>query len=143
MGTPRKLQGLNRMSIYGKIKLFHTMPKSGMDPCVNMEWKTIFVPTDVQLLYRRGIGNCIVKNKDSRHNFPETKSTIWCCRSFILMSSLSLSSSLSILCFFWTFMLPTMALICSVSFFCENLSEYEGFWPWQGFIFVEIFVIKF
>ena len=28
-------------------------------------------------------------------------------------------------------------------FFCENLSEYEGFQHWQGFIFVEIFVIEF
>ena len=32
----------------------------------------------------------------------------------LIMSSLSLSTSLSILCFFWTFMLPNMASICSV-----------------------------
>ena len=32
----------------------------------------------------------------------------------LIMSSSSLSSSLSILCFFWTFMFPTMASICSV-----------------------------
>ena len=33
--------------------------------------------------------------------------------------------------------------ICCVCFLYENLSEYEGFRPWQGFIFVEIFVIEF
>ena len=37
----------------------------------------------------------------------------------------------------------TKTSICCVCFLCENLSEYEGFRPWQGFIFVEIFVIEF
>ena len=32
----------------------------------------------------------------------------------LIMSSSSLSSSLSILCFFWTLMFPTMASICSI-----------------------------
>ena len=33
--------------------------------------------------------------------------------------------------------------ICRVCFLYENLNEYERFRPWQGFIFVEIFVIEF
>ena len=32
---------------------------------------------------------------------------------------------------------------CCVCFLCENLSEYEGFQPWQGLKLVEIFVIEF
>ena len=120
-------------------------------PCRKVAWIQVSTWSGRQFLCHRmcnscigvGLGTILRRIKDSRHNFCETKSMIWCCRSFILMSSSSLSSSLSIFYFFWTFKLPTMAFICSMCFLCENLSEYEGFRPWQGFIFVEIFVIEF
>ena len=46
-------------SIYGEIKLLHTMPKGGADPFVDMEWKAIFEPIDPQLVYGSRIGNSI------------------------------------------------------------------------------------
>ena len=38
---------------------------------------------------------------------------------------------------------PLCKIFNLLCFLCENLSEYEQFQPWQGFIFIEIFVIEF